>query len=421
MAGSILTYLKEVTQSFEEVPFNEVDSLILCRLMYLKMAGIVPAMKKGQPIQFMPFTEIAIPENREALLGDTRNADSNGELIDLLLASPRYKDLAVGEWVDVLSFEFEMQYASAVITPGKGIYYIAYRGTDETLVGWKEDVTLGFTEPVASQMMAGKYIRRAAEKLEGDFYVGGHSKGGNLATYAGMIAKPALQERIILVYNHDGPGFKKEVRERYHYDRIRPKVKKYLPRESMVGMLMEDVDDCAIVCCDGFGLQQHSPMLWHVEGTQFERADKLMFSYQLMDNAITEWVQTLDDDELDFMAEEVFAVLGAADKDTLIEISKDPLYSLREITRAMGEMDPENRTQMEELMGRLMETLSKKSREEWLKRTEEMREKTSKVVGKAIMAARTGAIGLDLKVKKEEALAARFLKRLEYRREEKED
>ena len=231
--GTILDYIKEYGDyTFSEKPLNEVDSLVLCQFAYLKFDGMVPsAEEKAEPVSIEYLNG---HQDKEKLFADERYREKNTALFQGMLESIRFSTLRMNYYVNRIETEKETQFSAITFFLEDRSIYIAYRGTDETIIGWKEDFNLAFSEPVAGQLRSVEYLNETAATFEKPFYMGGHSKGGNFAAYAAMNCKREIQDRIIKIYSHDGPGFRPEIRERGHYERIADRVIKIIPHSSLV-------------------------------------------------------------------------------------------------------------------------------------------------------------------------------------------
>lgn len=367
--NNIIDYVNNFQYTFSECGFNDVDSLVLCQLSYLKMKHLLPGLEDER--EFIFFREILKEENEERIFADERYREDNQKLTGAILKSRRFGDLRLNYYVDILDREMEVQFSAVTYLLGEDakkedIYYIAYRGTDENLVGWKEDFTLAFSEPVVGQLYAARYMRKVAGHLPEKFYLGGHSKGGNLAVFAAMSSSMALQERIRRVYSHDGPGFKPQVLERYEYERIADKVRKILPESSMVGMLLERGNSYNVVKSSSYGLMQHNPYTWTVnlERGEFEPREELKNGAKFMDGALTDWVLMLDDEQVSRFSDVVFQVLAASEADNLIDFKADWKRSLTGVLQELREVDEETKKEIEEIVRELLEITGQTGKKE---------------------------------------------------------
>lgn len=359
MTGTILTYLKEHGRtSLKEMPFNDVDSLILCQLSYLKFDGLVQDVNQGRG-----FTELgALAENpgREGLFADERYAKVNRELFQGMLESERFGKLRLTDYINFVEKERETQFSAVTFLLEDGTVYIAFRGTDESIVGWKEDFNMAYLSPVPAQKSSVRYLNMAARHFRGKFYVGGHSKGGNLAVYSAMNCLPGVRGRIEKIYSMDGPGFRPELLKNCDYEKIADRVVKILPHSSLIGMLFEQDIRYRVVESRSVGLFQHDPYSWIVRGDHFVEAKDLYEGRKFMDSAINEWILSLDREHLETFVEALFTVLGAPEADNLVEMSADKRRSLLSMAAAMKDLDPQTSQMIGETMKALFEIAGNK-------------------------------------------------------------
>lgn len=203
--ATILEYLKQYGDySLEEKPFCDVDSLVLSQLSYLKFDGIVRDRVNGASVS---MKDIADHADYDKLYADERYRKDNTALFTGIINSRRFGKMRLWNYVNLIEPERESQFSAVVCGLSKELTYVVFRGTDENIVGWKEDLNLAFSKPVPGQLHSVPYLEQAARTIDGSFYVGGHSKGGNLAVYASMYCSAAVRERIGRIYDHDGPAF----------------------------------------------------------------------------------------------------------------------------------------------------------------------------------------------------------------------
>ena len=200
---NIIDYVTEQNDSFQKKEFNAVDSLVLSQLAYLHFDGFVPGITgMAEPVS---IEETAGSENIDALFRGVRDSDSNRRLFGALAESPRFRNVRMTYYVNNIDFKTEKQFSAITYMLDDGTAYVAYRGTDATFVGWKEDFNMGFISPVPSQEEGVKYLNTVGGLVSCNLKVGGHSKGGNIAVYSAMKCHQHIQNRITRVFNHDGP------------------------------------------------------------------------------------------------------------------------------------------------------------------------------------------------------------------------
>lgn len=340
MMGTVLDYIKEYGKySFQEKPMTEVDSLALCQLSYLKFDGMVPDVKERCPS--VTLESLKEHPDYEKLFADVRYEEVNRALIEGMLAAERFRDLQLNCYVNEIEKECETQFSAVTYTLNDGTVYVAYRGTDETLVGWKEDFNMAFLSPVPGQKFSVGYLNAVAERIQGPFYLGGHSKGGNLAVYAAMNCNPEIQERILKIFSMDGPGFRPEVMEACGYERIADRVVKILPHSSLVGMLFESDMRYKVVESKTFGLMQHDPYTWLVEGDHLRAVDDIYNRRKRMDNTLNQWILSLSEEQLRIFVDTLFQVISASKADNLIDMTAEWKRSMNGIIAALKEIDGE--------------------------------------------------------------------------------
>ena len=338
--GTVLDYLEKYGKySFEEMPMTEVDSLALCQLSYLKFDGMVPGQEEKAVLPAVTLESLKDHPDFEKLFADVRYEKPNRALYEKMISGERFRDLRLNYYINVIEERWETQFSAVTYTMGDGTRYIAYRGTDETIVGWKEDFNMAFLSPVPGQAYSVEYLNSVAEKFDGPFYVGGHSKGGNLAVYSAMNCDAKLQDRIVKVYSMDGPGFRPEVLKNCDYEKIADRVVKILPNSSLVGMIFESGMYFQVVKSKTFGLLQHDPYTWLVTGNHLVRADHLYERRQQMDNNLNEWILSLSEQQLRTFVDTLYQVITASRADNLIDFTAEWKKSMNGVIAALKEVD----------------------------------------------------------------------------------
>lgn len=354
MADTIISYVKKYGDyTFTEKPLNDVDSLVLCQFSYLKFDGMVPGVTENR--KSVTMRDLENHKDYEKLFADERFEKDNRALFEVMKKSKRYRDLKINCYINIIETEWETQFSAITFLLDNGLIYIAYRGTDETLIGWKEDFNMAFEAPVPSQAYAAKYLNMVTNKLGNDFYVGGHSKGGNLAVYAALNCIGPVQERALKIYSMDGPGFRPEVLEKFNYDSIKDKIIKILPHSSLVGMLFETSPHIKVVESKTFGLLQHNPFTWLVEGDDFLCVKGLYESRKFTDDTLNEWVQSLDDHQRKMFVDTLYQVVSASKAENLIDFSNDWIKSMNGMITALKEVDEDTKKVLKQIMKSLFE------------------------------------------------------------------
>ncbi len=305
--ANILDHLQEVTKSFSERPFNEVDSLILSQLSYLDFAGLVPGPKEGG---FVSLKDLAGEASIASLTKHDRVPELDGELVRRVAESPRFRGLRLGGYVNIIDKEAEEQF-SAVTFLLEEFAYVAYRGTDASYVAWKEDFNLAFLSPVPSQLAGAAYLNWAAEQVSCPLRAGGHSKGGNIAVYSTLFCTPETRKRVTDFYSHDGPGFPEGILQSPEFAEMKSRLHKTIPQSSLVGLLLQHQESCQIVRSDQFWVMQHDPYSWQVVNGGFETVESLSYGARFLDQSLNAWIASLSPQELSQFADALYRVLRA--------------------------------------------------------------------------------------------------------------
>ncbi len=332
-------------------PFNEVDALILAELSFVDFEGIVPPPEVGRGVRLNEAAEAFFARHggRDVDMG-VLVPDGISQMLRKLMASPRFCGMTLNGYEALLDDEVEEQFSALTIDLGNGSIYISFRGTDDTIVGWKEDLNMSFLEEIPSQKQAVDYVARIARQYpEKTLRIGGHSKGGNLAVYSAAKSSGNIQERIVAVHNNDGPGFIWDISKTPGHKRIAGRIHTVLPQTSVVGMLMEHEKHYQVVYSTYDGLYQHDGFSWQVKGTQFVHLDDFSREGKLVDEALSSWADSLNTQQREALAEALYSVFTATGAKTLSELNEEKLKSASAMLKTYKNLDRESRRMVSEM------------------------------------------------------------------------
>lgn len=339
--GTLLDYLEwRGDISFKNLGINQVDNLIFSELTYINYSDIVPE-KYSERIKLSEAAEryFKLRPRKKNMLG-ILPANELQDLFQKAAETERFGEAELWGYVNEVDKEQETQFSAICYSIPGGRTYVAYRGTDNSIAGWKENFNMAFMFPVPAQMKAALYLNVVAGKTEDVLHVGGHSKGGNLAEYASAEAKFAVQRRIEHVWSNDGPGFMPEFLQYKGYKAIKDRVTKLLPVSSMVGVLLDSDCETIIVKSSAFGPKQHEGVSWEVSGGSFIRAEDTSGTSKRMDETADMMVKTLTQEQRREVIDAVFAAVYASGAESLQELiseSKNP----RELSQFISNIDME--------------------------------------------------------------------------------
>ena len=343
---NMLDYIKEFGHvSFEERAFSEIDALVLTELEYLPLEKVVPSDENGE--NFVTVKEIAeyMKEHKKQLFDENpmMMTPERHEVSQIIADAPRFQSMkffgVVSEW----DKDTTKQLAAITVEVEPAVRLVIFRGTDDTLIGWKEDFLMTYSPLVAAQTDAKEYLAKQASLWGGDLMVSGHSKGGNLALYAAATQEEDVQLRIVDIFCFDSPGLYRSVLETKGYQNIVPLAMRYIPQDALVGLMLESEVPYVIVKSDAVGAMQHSAMTWGIEDGQFIKVDKLTKNSLLNDQTFKKWTESVSDEELELFWNVFFELLFTVGIETVNDVYGQFMHYVQEFLKAAGEMDEEKR------------------------------------------------------------------------------
>ena len=347
--GNIMDYISwRGDLTFAQSPFNEVDNLILACFSYVNLDRI-PAVTRQKGIELKKlvkeFKKLHTIKELEADKSFIRLAPF---MMFEMSESVRFGNCVIRNYVNEIVTEAEQQFSAVEIVLDDGTSYISFRGTDDTIIGWKEDFNLS-TGVVPAQERAVEYMQRISDKASGMLRVGGHSKGGNLAIYGSVMCK-SVHDKILEIYSNDGPGFSKEFQESPETAEMMPKIIRIIPEYSIIGTLLEHDKQPIIVASTSRGLLQHDGFSWEVQGPGLVRRDSLNKTALRFIEILHKWIDGMDMEQKRLLIEDLFATLQASGYENLSEVQSGGLKSLAAMVKRLDKFAPESRGMMQELL-----------------------------------------------------------------------
>lgn len=357
--SNIIDYVNEYGEkTCVDREFCEADALVLSQLAYFKWDKLIPPLfdESGSDMPDVMLKDICRDMDTEYVYGHGNFPEDDARLLQSMAHSPRFMNMACNYYLADTRVAENMQFAAMTFRLEGALPIIVFRGTDGTLVGWKEDFYIAFTKPYAAAFMSSRYVSSVAERLGGDFMISGHSKGGNMATFAAMNQEKPIRERITDVYCFDGPGLRPEVLEEYNYSAIASRMHKFLPKSSLVGVVLEGATDYVTVKCKGVGgLWQHNPYTWCTSGDGFVTEEDIKKGSQIVHKSLNGWLMDLEEDDISLVIESLFEVLESTEAKRIPEILDNKLNSLKAMKDTVQGIDKEKRDKIKKVMKMLLE------------------------------------------------------------------
>ena len=359
--GNLFDYLDwRGDLTFGSVPLCALDALALAVLSYVPTAGVVPESAKEEPMRLSVAASAYFEKT-----GRSAETDRNHKFLAAAAKTARFGSLRVLAAKQELSRERGIQFSAySVLLPGQSLY-VCFEGTDDTLIGWQEDLRMSYECPVPAQLRATEYLNEVAAAYPlRRILVGGHSKGGNLAMYAAINCGPEVRCRIRRVFNFDGPGFCDGTLSSPAYQELRSRIQSYLPASSIVGVLLEHDTNYRVVKSSAKGLAQHEPLSWQMMGSDFLYATERTTFGRRTEAIVRHLDSAFSPERKKLFAKALFTVLESTKQQTVSGIAANKLKSLRNVLRGFKELDPEMVTVLGEALSALSEANRAVRREE---------------------------------------------------------
>ena len=354
---NFLTYLKwRGDLPVKDYPFNEVDALILSELVYIHFENIVPGVGEEGCISLRE----ANAKYERSTARETIFYRAKEELFDVLAFSPRFADMTLCNYVSTLSQKEQQQFAAVHINVTPNFTFVAFRGTDSTVVGWREDFNMSFMMPVPAQTSAVNYVEQTVKGLFKKYSFGGHSKGGNLAVYSGVFCNPKIQKKITQIYNFDGPGFNRKMINDEAYKRVEERIFTYVPEQSIVGMLMEHEEDYKVVESTEFAILQHEGFSWVIDCNEFVLVDEVNEFSKSFSMTLKAWLAEMNPTERKAVVDAFFDVFVNAGINDFTEIADMDVKKAGLLIKEVAKVPQQQRDKVMKLMKLLIEENTRK-------------------------------------------------------------
>ena len=343
--------------TFAQSPFNEVDNLLLSQLAYVDLGGIVPGPESKECISIKDASSIFFRTHDEQKIMEKISMTKTAMYVLKKLAeSERFKNATLGGYVNDISLKEQSQFSVVCIYLSDKSLFVAFSGTDDTIVGWRENFNMGYLSATPGQKKAVAYLNHMVGIGQWKVRVGGHSKGGNLAVYGSVHCKASITRKIISVYSNDGPGFSKEMVESEAYQELIPKIKTIIPESSIVGLILEHEEKFEVVKSTNIGVGQHDAMSWEVLGTKFVYTDRVAEQSLLFDETMRAWIAELDMHEREEIVNAIFEILEDLNIRTVDDLARIKFKDIQEAMKLKKSLPEETQKLLAEAVKLLWKT-----------------------------------------------------------------
>ena len=276
-------------------------------------------------------------------------------LLKEIMEGERFSATKAGYYAEDFDKDKVKQFAALVFLLPDGGKYVSFRGTDKTITGWKEDFLMSCQSETAGAKEAVAYFNKIAPVLEGELILGGHSKGGNFAMYAAAFCEAEYKERIVQVYNNDGPGFREEVIQTPEFQEILPKISTIAPQSSIIGQLLSNPAKQHVIHSTAKGILQHDAMTWEAEKDCLVTSELDELS-EYTKTTLGSWLETMDDASRESLCTTAFSPIESTKSETFIEFSGNLMKNMETIWKEMGKLPEEKKKEIMNALSNLMES-----------------------------------------------------------------
>lgn len=354
---NFFTYLKwRGDLSVKEHPFNEVDALILSELVYIHFENIVPRVGQETVISIKEANQkYSKSQEREMLFYKMKET-----LFDELANSPRFSEMTLCNYISTIDVVEQEQFAAMHINISPSLTFVAFRGTDSTVVGWREDFNMSFMMPVPAQQSAVEYVNQTVKGMFRKYWFGGHSKGGNLAIYSAVFCNSKIQKKLVKINSFDGPGFNRKMIDQPAYKEVENKISVYVPESSIVGLLMEHEEGYKVVQSTEFSIMQHEGFSWVINRDTFALAKDVDHFSKKLSVTLKSWLADMSLEERKALIDAFFDVFEDAGIYDFTEIADMDVRTAGSLLKAVTKVPHEHRDKIAKLMKLLIEENTRK-------------------------------------------------------------
>ena len=343
--ANIFDYLKwRGDLDFKTSPFNPVDNIILSQLSYLTLDNIVPGPSDKNGITM----DLAIRIYNEKLhspegIKQTSFFKDDPSLINALAVSRRFGDCHLFGYINHVDTNREIQFSALTIRINDGSFFLAFRGTDISIIGWKENFNMSFKEVIPSQTEAVNYLEKMASMIKGAIRIGGHSKGGNLAMYAASHCSKKTQKRIKIIYSNDAPGFHEKIISSTGFAAVKDRISSFVPQSSVIGMFLKHGYDNIVIKSSQSGLMQHDLYSWEVTHNDLVRVNEATIGSRFVNKTLMEWIESFDAVRREQFIEALYHIISNSEIKSIHELEVSWFASACRIIKSLSHIDDETR------------------------------------------------------------------------------
>ena len=344
--------------TFSDNKFNAVDNFILSMVTYIDYNKIFVSYNPHVKFNIAQASKefCANHSHEDVHLGLLMPSQNIRKIFELMGRSKRFSNVGISDFVNEIDYEQEMQFCAVTYHITDSEIFVCFRGTDDTLVGWKEDCKLSYLDKIPAQDRAVQYLEAIASKYpDKKIYIGGHSKGGNLAKYSAVYCDDSIKDRIVLIFNNDGPGFRPEVIDENRIALVESKIRNYIPQSSLVGQMFESHGTRIIVKSSQKGVYQHDCFSWQVRGAGVVSLKNLSSTGEKHSELFETRIMSVPIDKRREVVDIFFAVMEQTGAKTLDDFSESKFSKAAMAVKGVRQLDKEQKALLNMLVAQLLD------------------------------------------------------------------
>ena len=354
---------------FAEAGFNEVDNLIFSELVYVDFRDIAPSVQSKETISLKEASRLFFERHTdEEIQAKVSSTKVSAFLMREMAKTRRFSEARLGSYVDEVDPKEQSQFCAMTIKLDDGSVFVAYSGTDSTMIGWRENFNMSFLTETPGQLKAVEYLNQTISPRQKKIRIGGHSKGGNLAVYACIYCKESIQNRILAVYSNDGPGFMGAMMDKDEYRSMLSKIHTFIPESSIVGLLLEREEDYEVIKSEANGPMQHDVMTWEVLGASLIRSESITKRSELLEKTLKAWVDKMDAKQREDFVDALFTILEEGGIRTIDDLAHMKWKKFVELFKLSSAMERENQEIIKRALKLLLEESQKTIKDSVIKK-----------------------------------------------------
>ena len=377
--ANVMDYIKKYGDiSFCDMPFGEADNVALCGMYYMPFDKVVSDSFDDEPVDYKTASDeiFELRGRKHTPVGLVLLKNISEQMV-LMSKYKRFQEMKVVAAVRVYEKAPAVQFEAATFLLPDGKIVVLFKGTDDTLTGWKEDFDILTKKGIPSNRLSIEYLEKAAKKFDGNIIVCGHSKGGFISQYAALYSSKEVRDRIEVVYNDDGPGFwDYSYLESETYAEMLPKYRHFVPQSSFIGMMLAHDNDYEIIKSNQIlGPLQHDLNSWQFSGKKLVRAEELTDMGKMNDGVLRDLVGGLDDESEKVLDTVLDKVLSGVNQNGLLDVKKNFVPALKGGVEAWRSLDRDTQKKFLKIFSDTPEIVFRNSNRIRKERTEKTYEK----------------------------------------------